>query len=480
MEQLASFFGTIAGHVWGVPMIVLLVGTGLLLTVRLLFIQVRAFGHAVALVTGKYDDSEDKGEVTYFQALCAALSGTIGTGNIAGVATAIAAGGPGAVFWMWVTALVGMATKYTSCLLGMKFRRIHDDGTVSGGPMYYLEQGIGQKWLAVLFALFAMTSSFGQGNMVQSNSVADALYKSLPFRTVTATVTQEDGTVAEKDIRVGVPRLATGLALAVLVALVTIGGIKRIGKVAEWIVPIMCIVYIAGAMWVILGHFGQVPEALRLIFYHAFHPTAKTVGGGFLGTTVMWTMRMGIARGVFSNESGLGSAPIAYAAARTKEPARAGLVAMLGPFIDTIVVCSMTALVIILSGKWGELGPAGQPLNGAPLSAAAFVWGLGGVGGYVVTFGLVFFAFSSLITWSYYGDRCAEYVFGERAITAYRWLYVAVVPIGATFSLHVIWNFADIFTGLMALPNLIALIFLHGIVVRETRVYMAKPRVPVR
>ena len=480
MEKLAELFGTIAGYVWGVPLIVLLVGTGLLLTARLLFIQVRAFGHAVALVSGKYDNPEDKGEVTHFQALCAALSGTIGNGNIVGVATAIAAGGPGAVLWMWVTALVGMATKFTSCLLGMKFRTIHEDGSVSGGPMYYLEKGTGQKWLAMLFALFAMCSSLGQGNMVQANSVAHALSSNLALSTTTEQVKAEDGTMVAKQVTHGVPTIATGLVLAVLVGLVTIGGIKRIARVASWIVPFMCIVYVLGATWILVSHMDMILPALKTIFWYAFHPTPATIGGGFAGAVVARTIRFGVARGVFSNESGLGSAPIAHAAARTNEPVREGLVAMLGPFIDTIVICSMTALVVIMSGKWQALGANGKVLDGAPLTAAAFNWGIQGIGSHIVTFGIVFFAFSTIITWSYYGDRCAEYLIGGKAVIIYRWLYVFMIPIGATFSLHVIWNFSDIFTGLMALPNLIALVLLHRTAMRETKDYMSRPHTPSR
>ena len=476
MESLASLFEKIAGYVWGVPLIVVLVGTGLFLTIRLAFIQVRRLGHALALISGKYDDPSDPGEVSHFQALCAALSATIGTGNIAGVATAIASGGPGAVFWMWVTALVGMATKYTSCLLGLKFRKLHDVGTVSGGPMYYIEKGLGQKWLAVLFALFAMVSSLGIGNMAQSNSVADPLYRSLPLRKVSQQVAGADGAAREVTVWRGVPRVATGIALAVLVGLVTIGGIKRIAKVASWVVPFMCVVYVGGALWILLTHAADVPAALKLIFYHAFHPTPRTVGGGLAGVAVMTTIRYGVARGVFSNESGLGSAPMAHAAAKTGEPVREGLVAMVGPFIDTIVICSMTALVIVLSGKWDIAGPDGKALSGAPLSAAAFDWGLKGIGAHIVTFGLVFFAFSTLITWSYYGDRCAEYLFGPRAVPVYRWVYVLIIPVGATLSLKAVWSFCDIFTGLMAFPNLVALVCLSGVVGKATKEYFAGAR----
>jgi len=438
---------TIAKHIgdfaWGPVMIVFLVGTGLCLTIRMGFVQVRGFKHAWALISGKYDKKEDEGEVTHFQALCTALSATIGTGNIAGVATAITAGGPGAVFWMWVTAVVGMATKFTSCSLSLFFRRFNKDGSVSGGPMYYLEKGLNQKWLGILFAFFALIASFGIGNMVQANSVAEPLLSSFD-----------------------IPKYATGVIIAVLVWLVIIGGIKRIAKVASFIVPFMAIVYVLSSFVVIVLNIQDIPHVIKLILKHALSPTAAA--GGFAGATVAQVIRYGVARGVFSNESGLGSAPMAHAAARTKYPIREGLVAMLGPFIDTIVICSMTAFVILVTGTW----TSGE--TGAVLSASAYDSGLPIIGSYTVTFGLVFFAFSTMLSWSYYGDRCAQYLFGNRAVIIYRWVFVFLIIVGAVVQLEFVWNISDAMNGLMAIPNLIGLLGLSGLIARETRKYMGK------
>jgi AGCS family alanine or glycine:cation symporter len=441
-----EILNAISSFVWGPVTIVLLVGTGIYLTIRMRFIQLLGFGHAWKLISGKYDDHKDEGDVTHFQALATALSATIGTGNIAGVATAIAAGGPGALFWMWVTAVFGMATKYTSCLLALKYRTINPDGSASGGPMYYLAKGLGQRWLGILFAFFAMTASFGIGNMVQANSVAEPL------------------------LELGVPKEATGAVMFVLVGLVILGGIRRIASVASKIVPFMCIIYVLGALVILGMQIEQIPAAFKLIFYHAFNPTAAA--GGFLGSTVAQAMRFGVARGLFSNEAGLGSAPIAHAAAKTKFPAREGLVAMLGPFIDTLVICSMTGLVIVISGLWTATDAVtGKQLTGAVLSAQAFDAALPGFGHYIVSFGIVFFAFSTIISWSYYGDRSAEFLFGRRAILPYRIVYTLMVPVGAALSLPVVWTVSDIMNGLMAFPNLIGLLLLSGVVARETRTY---------
>ncbi len=431
----------IGDFAWGPIMIVFLVGTGVYLTIRMGLIQVRGFKHAWALISGKYDKKEDEGEVTHFQALCTALSATIGTGNIAGVATAIASGGPGAVFWMWVTAVVGMATKFTSCSLSLFFRRFNKDGSVSGGPMYYLEKGLNQKWLGILFAFFALIASFGIGNMVQANSVAEPLLSSFK-----------------------IPKYATGIVIAFLVWLVIIGGIKRIAKVATYIVPFMAIVYVLSSLVIIVLNFQHIPYVIKLILKSALSPTAAV--GGFAGATVAQVIRYGVARGVFSNESGLGSAPMAHAAARTNYPIREGLVAMLGPFIDTIVICSMTAFVILVTGIW----TSGK--TGAVLSASAYNTGLPVIGNYTVTFGLVFFAFSTMLSWSYYGDRCAQYLFGNKAVIIYRWVFVLLIVVGAIVQLEFVWNISDAMNGLMAIPNLIALLALSGLVARETRKYL--------
>jgi AGCS family alanine or glycine:cation symporter len=427
---------------WGPVTILLLVGTGLFITLLVGFVQLRRFRYAWKLVSGRFDNPEDQGEITHFQALSAALSATIGTGNIAGVGTALALGGPGAVFWMWMTALFGMALKYAECLLSLHFRTIHEDGSVSAGPMYYLEKGLGQKWLGMLFAFFAMIASFGIGNMAQANSVAEPVQAYF-----------------------GIPKLATGLVIGALVFAVIVGGIKRIGRVASRLVPFMCVFYVGGALWVLLRHWQGIPEALALIFHDAFSGSAAA--GGFAGAALSQTIRFGVARGVFSNEAGLGSAPIAHGAAQTREPVREGLVAMLGPFIDTITICSMTALVIILTGAYRD----GQ--TGAELTAAAFNAGLPGPGGYIVAFGIIFFAFSTAISWSYYGDRSVEYLFGPKLILPYRVLFCLLLPVGASVQLSTVWTISDIFNALMAWPNLFGLLCLSPLVVRMTREYFA-------
>ena len=461
METLNHILSTLDTLVWGWTTIVLLVGTGLFLTVRLLFVQVRHLGHAVACVLGKYDTPEENGDISHFKALSTALSATIGTGNIAGVATAIAAGGPGAVFWMWVTALVGMATKFTSCTLAVKYRKIHPDGSASGGPMYFLSMGLKNKklgaFLGAAFALFGMIASFGIGNMVQANSVVGGLGYLLPATAQTSGFTLWEG------FDVSWMSLATGLVLSFLTGIVILGGIKRIANVAGVIVPFMCSFYVISAVVILILHASAIPAALAQIFKYAFTPYA--VGGGALGVAVSQAVRFGVARGVFSNESGLGSAPIAHAAAQTSEPVREGTVAMLGPFIDTIVICTMTALVILVTGA------NHSEFDGGALTAYAFEKGLFGYGQYLVGFSLMLFAYSTLIAWSYYGDRCAEYLFGEKAIPVYRWAYVGCITIGAVGGLRVIWTIADIFNALMAIPNLIGLILLSGVVARETKLY---------
>ena len=436
IANLTELTGTIAGYAWGIPSIVLLVGTGLYLSIRLRGIQFRGFRHATNLVQGKYDKVDDPGEVTHFQALSTALSATIGTGNIAGVATAITLGGPGAVFWMWITALVGMATKYASCTLAVKYRYLHPDGEVSGGPMYTLRDGLGMPKLGAAFAVFTLIASFGIGNMVQANSVVDGIGFIIPD-------------LAEY-------KTTLGVIMGIAVGLVIIGGIKRIAKVASTIVPFMAVAYILASLTILVMNFTAIPEALWTIINHALNPWAA--GGGAIGAAIQY----GVARGVFSNESGLGSAPMAHAAARTSEPVREGLVAMLGPFIDTLIICTMTALVIVIVGAWGDARP--EELTGAALSAYAFSQVLGDVGGWVVGFGLMFFAYSTIIAWSYYGDRSAEYLFGEKAVLPYRVIYIVLVVVGASVPLQLVWNFADIANIFMAAPNLISLVLLAGVV----------------
>jgi len=446
IANLTEITGTIAGYAWGIPSIVLLVGTGLYLSIRLRGIQFRGFRHATNLVQGKYDKVDDPGEVTHFQALSTALSATIGTGNIAGVATAITLGGPGAVFWMWITALVGMATKYASCTLAVKYRYLHPNGEVSGGPMYTLRDGLGMPKLGAAFAIFTLIASFGIGNMVQANSVVDGIGFIIPE-------------LAEY-------KTTLGVIMGIAVGLVIIGGIKRIAKIASRIVPFMAVAYIIASLTILLVNFSAIPEALWTIVNHALNPWAA--GGGAVGAAIQY----GVARGVFSNESGLGSAPMAHAAARTSEPVREGLVAMLGPFIDTLIICTMTALVIVIVGAWGDTRP--ENLTGAALSAYAFSQVLGDVGGWVVGFGLMFFAYSTIIAWSYYGDRSAEFLFGEKAVLPYRIVYIVLVVVGASVPLQLVWNFADIANIFMAAPNLISLVLLAGVVKKLSDDYFEK------
>jgi AGCS family alanine or glycine:cation symporter len=444
MENLIAVLEIIDSYIWGPPLIIFLLFVGIFLTVRYRFLQLTGFRHAIDLISGKYDDPNEEGEITHFQALSAALSATIGTGNIAGVATAIAAGGPGAVFWMWITGALGMVNKFASASLGLRFREIHPDGSASGGPMYYLERGMKLKFMGWLFAFFAAIASFGIGDMVQANSVAKPLEEHL-----------------------GIPSLATGLVAAFFVGLVIIGGIKRIGKVASRIVPFMCVVYVGSAVVILLLHLEKIPAALSMIFEYAFTPSSAA--GGFLGATVAQTVRFGVARGLFSNEAGLGSASIAHSAAKTKEPVREGLVAMVGPFVDTLVICTMTALVIITTGAWKS------GLTSSPLSAHAFELGVPQIGRWVVTFGLVFFAFSTMITWSYYGDRCTEYILGRKAVLTYRWVFVLLIPLGAVVKIDLVWLLTDVMNGFMAFPNLVGILGLSGLSVKMIKDYFSRP-----
>ncbi len=558
MTQLKAFIDLANQFIWSTPesmpaLVVLLVGTGLFLTIRLRLVQLFAFKHAVQVILGWFDNPEDEGEISHFQALTSALSATIGIGNIAGVATAIHYGGPGALFWMWVTAVVGMATKFAECTLSHHYREVAPDGTASGGPMYYIEKGLGArwKWLAVFFAACTVVSSFGTGNSVQSFTVADSMRADF-----------------------GIPNWLTGAVLATIVAMVVVGGIKRIGRVTSRLVPFMFLAYVGGALAVLILHLDTLPETFRLIFSQAFTPAGAV--GGAAGTTVMFTLTWGVKRGLFSNEAGQGSAPIAHAAARTKESVREGVVAMVGPFVDTLLVCSLTGLVIVSTGAWHDrvddtipLGPgsgltvvkasttppvgtngtvapaalytgkvdvvSGEPRgvflirnhsvvespvikvgkdrvngvlwvtngaidrlvrgstviqgavlqgkmlqNGSPLTALAFRRGLGHWGGYIVTFGVLLFAVSTAISWSYYGDRAIRYLFGPRAVLPYRLVYIGVYFIAALFPLEVVWGFGDAALGLMSIPNLVALFALSGVVVRLSKDYFSRTHERVR
>jgi AGCS family alanine or glycine:cation symporter len=544
-EQVVNFGNS---YVWGWPaqfplIVALLLGAGLFVTLRLAFIQVRAFGHGWAVVRGHYDDPSQRGDISHFQALSTALSATVGIGNIAGVATAIHYGGPGALFWMWVTAFFGMALKYVECTLSMQHRVFDEKGEAAGGPMYYIEKGLGRSWkpMAIFFAFCGVISSFGSGNMNQANTVS-----------LSASTT------------LGAPTWLAGGVMATLVAMVIIGGIKRIGAVSSKLAPAMFVLYSLGAIVILLKNLPQAPEAFLTIFREAFNPTAG-VGGtaaGVFSTTLVW----GIKRGLFSNEAGQGSAPIAHAAAKTDEPVREGVVAMLGPFIDTLVICTLTGLAIVLTGVWsqhktttGRLdectihtvataavlgdvvaeaigvdgsvpvrdgrfegvalakndgfvlsavveGPDGAPWTGnleaaegsfvdpppglgfrgdclqnsSALTTWAFERELGAFGRWVVTLSVFLFALSTTISWSYYGDRCAEYMFGIGAVPIYRWLYTGFVFLGATLALEVVWAYGDLALGLMAAPNLIAIFVLGRRVKQSTDEYFARSHPFVR
>ena len=445
MEKLIQIFSKIDSIVWGAPLLILLVGTGIYLTVRLGFLQIRKLPLAFKYLFSKEDeDSQGVGDVTSFQALCTALAATIGTGNIVGVATAIKAGGPGA----WVAAFFGMATKYAEGLLAVKYRVTDKNGQMSGGPMYYIERGLGNKWLAKIFAVFGIgVAYFGIGTFAQINAMSDSLMDSY-----------------------GVPVIVTGIIITILVAMVTLGGIKSIAKVSEKIVPFMAILYMAASLVILAVNIKLVPAAIALVINSAFKPTAAV--GGFLGATVRQAIQNGVARGVFSNESGLGSAPIAAAAAKTKSCVRQGLISMTGTFIDTIVICTMTGITLILTGTWKS------DLAGAAMTNAAFTNGMpiASLGKFIITVGLLFFAFTTILGWNYYGERCTEYLFGVKGIKPYRYIFIGIVAIGglSILKLDLIWVIADIVNGLMAIPNLIALVGLSGIVVSETKMYFTK------
>ncbi|GIN87767.1 transporter [Heyndrickxia sporothermodurans] len=438
MKGLEDFISKASDLVWGPAMLILLVGTGIFLSLRLGFMQFSSLPYALKLAFTRHQDKKSSGDISHFQSLMTALAATIGTGNIAGVSTAVIAGGPGAVFWMWVTAIFGMATKYGEAILSVKFRVKNSKGEMSGGPMYYIERGLGWKWLAVLFAIFGAIASFGIGNMVQSNSVAEAL----------------KGTF-------GVNPWITGSILAILTGLVILGGIKSIGNVAGVIVPFMAVFYVLGGLIIILMNITEIPHAFSLIFGEAF--TAESVGGGVLGTAV----RYGVARGVFSNEAGLGSAPIAAAAAKTDYPGRQALVSMTGTFLDTIVVCTITGLTLVMSDMW--IGA--DPNKSSSLTVEAFNGFLPHVGGYIVTFGLIFFAYSTVIGWSYYGEKCVSYLFGDRSVIVYRVIFTAAVLLGSVTSLNIVWGISDVFNALMAIPNLIGLLLLSNVIVSETKIF---------
>ncbi len=447
MQWLQTQLDSLVSIIWGEYLLIpLLAVVGIYLTIGLRAITWRKIGTAfIALWQGRRGASHTKGDISPFQALMTAMSATVGTGNIAGVATAIYIGGPGAIFWMWVIALFGMATKYTEAVLAVTYRETDALGNYVGGPMYYIRNGLGEnwRWMAAAFAFFAMFAAFGIGNMVQSNSVADEMHSSF-----------------------AIPTWITGLTLAALAGTVIIGGVKRIAQVTEKLVPFMAILYVVAALLIVFINVGKLPAVITLIIESAFNGSAAS--GGFAGASIWMALRAGFARGIFSNEAGLGSAPIAHAAAQTNDPIKQGMVAMLGTFIDTLIICSLTAFVIILTGSWDS------GLNGAPLTSAAFSSGLAGYGGHIVTFGLILFAFTTILGWSYYGERAASYLFGTGIILYYRIAWVIAIFAGAMFELDLVWSFADVMNGLMALPNLVALLLLSPIVFSKTRNYFNK------
>ena len=447
MEFFMELNSKINSIVWGPPFLVLIVGTGVLYTFRTNFMSITKMGYVMKNTLLKMFDKSTvgEGEVTPFQALATALAATIGTGNIAGVATAIALGGPGAVFWMWLSAIFGMATKYGEVVLAVKYREKTPDGRFVGGPMYYIRNGLNLKWLAAIFALFGALAAFGIGNMTQANSVAAVL-----------------------EANFGVNKLISGIVIAAATAAVVLGGLKRIVQVTEKLVPFMAAFYVLGGIIILVTNAARIPAAFGLIFSQAFTGTAAV--GGFAGSTIMMAARYGVARGVFSNEAGLGSAPIAHAAATTDNPVRQGLWGIFEVFMDTIVVCTITALSIMVTGVWqtGE--------TGAALSALAFDTAIPGIGGSIVAVGVLLFAYSTIIGWEYYGERCAEYLLGSKVILPYRILFIPFIVIGAIGGLVTIWDIADTLNGLMAIPNLIGVLGLSGVIIKLTKEYFSKEK----
>jgi alanine or glycine:cation symporter, AGCS family len=442
MQFLEQIVSTLSGWVWGKYMLTLLVGTGLYLTILLKGLQFRALPHALKLIWHK--DHHGEGDISHFAALMTALAATVGIGNIVGVATAITMGGPGAVFWMWMTGLVGMATKYSEAVLAVKYREKGPHG-MRGGPMYYLANGVGWPWLATIFAIFTACAAFGIGNMTQANAAAK---------------------IVESTFQI--PALNTGIVLSLLTGLVILGGIKSIGKFTSMLVPVMIVLYVGASLWVLAANASEIPHAFGLIFFHAFNPSAAT--GGFVGATVAAAMRYGIARGVFSNESGLGSAPIAAAAARTKDPVTQALVSMTQTFIDTLVVCTMTALVILTATSWT------QGVDAGTLTSASMAETLGDNGKIIVAVATVLFAYSTLIGWNYYGEKAIEYLIGHKWIMPYRVAFTICVMVGSIMSLQFVWDFSDVANGLMAIPNLIGLLLLSNIIKQESDRYFLEKK----
>ncbi|MFO8129402.1 MAG: sodium:alanine symporter family protein [Bacteroidales bacterium] len=454
LEFVDRMILTYNNYVGGYAVLLFLIPTGIYFIIKLKFLNVTRLGHSIRIVAGKFDKAGDKGDVNHFKALTTALSATVGTGNIVGVALAIYLGGPGAVFWMWITGFLGMILKYTECTLSHKYRKFNSDGSVSGGPMYYMEHGLKKKLgkyakiLAVVFAIATVLCSLGTGNMAQSNSMTDALNTSYH-----------------------IPVWLSGIIITSLVLMVIVGGIKRIAEVTSRLVPFMAVVYFISALAVIITMHDQIPDAFAMIVTDAFTGTAAA--GGFVGSTFFITMIWGIRRGLFSNEAGQGSAPIAHAAARTEYPAREGLVASLEPLVDTLIICTLTALMIILTGAW-KTGIKGVGMTVYAMEVGLSRFGIHWMGQHIIALGLMMFAFSTIISWSYYGTRAANYLLGEKYIKPYRYLYSLFVFLGCIWGIDLVWHFVDMVITFMTIPNLIALILLTPVVVRETRMYFSE------
>lgn len=466
LETVNSMLGTIDDLVWGVPLIVLILAVGIFLTVRLRGLQITQLPRAIKSIIAN-EKSGEHGEVSSFGALCTALSATIGTGNIVGVATAIVAGGPGALFWMWIAALLGTATKFAECMLAVKYRKVAEDGHIVGGPFYYIENGMGQnfKWLGKIFAFFGVgVGLLGIGTFTQINGITSAVNNFFdPANEWTVNLMSRDYSWTV---------IITGVILTICVALVIIGGLKRISRVAEIVVPFMAGLYVLSALLILITHINAIPAAIVEIVESAFG--LRAAAGGAVGAIIV-AMQKGIARGIFSNEAGLGSAPIAAAAAKNDEPVAQGLVSMMGTIIDTIIICTMTGLTIVITGAW-DMG-----LEGVAVTTKAFQLGLPfptQVASFILMICLVFFAFTTILGWNYYSEKCLEYLVGEKEaiLKGYRWLYILAVFIGPFMTVEAVWTIADIFNGLMALPNLVAIIALNGVIVAETNKYLKKVR----
>lgn len=451
LQQIDQLIQAYNNYIGGYLILLLLIPTGIWFAFKLKFLNITKIGHAIKVVSGKYGGKKSQGDVTHFKALTTALSATVGTGNIVGVALAIYLGGPGAIFWMWITGFLGMMLKYAECTLAQKYRRFNSDGTVSGGPMYYMEYGLKHKigkWakrLAIIFASATLLCALGTGNMAQSNSMSDAMATSY-----------------------NIPTWISGLLITTLVLLVVVGGLRRIAEVTSRLVPFMAIIYIMATVAVLIAMYDKIPAALMLIFRDAFTGTAAA--GGFVGSTFIMTLIWGVRRGLFSNEAGQGSAAIAHAAARTSHPAREGIVALLEPMIDTIIICTMTALMIIVTDSW-MLDVKGVGMTVEAMNIGLHRFGIDGLGGHIIAFGLLLFAFSTIISWSYYGSRAAIYLIGEHAVKPYLYIYGLFVFFGAIWGIDIVWHFVDMVITFMTIPNLVALLLLSGVVVSETKKY---------